>query len=101
MPGMSVGARGVRDRVKTVRSGYRLAMLVTTGSTRSIHGVAHGPSGEKDPLHIQTQMYRFGGQRIGEQSLAHGWSSQIASMAMAAAAMIAVAKQGMAKSNVS
>jgi hypothetical protein len=52
-------------------------------------------------LHIQTQMYRFGSQRIGKQSLAHGRRSQIASMAMAAAAMIAAAKQGMAKSNIS
>jgi hypothetical protein len=69
--------------------------------TRSIHGVAHGPSGEKIRCISKSQMYRFGSQRIGEQSLAHGRRSQIASVAMAAAAMIAAAKQGTTKSNVS
>jgi hypothetical protein len=33
--------------VKTVRSGKRSARAVTTGKTRSIHGVAQGPSDEK------------------------------------------------------
>src|SRR4051794_11627635 len=40
--------------VNTVRSGCRLANSVTTGSTRSIHGVGHGPSVEKSRC-ISTQ----------------------------------------------
>jgi hypothetical protein len=34
------------NRVNTVRSGHLSAMRVTVGSTRSIHGVGHGPSDE-------------------------------------------------------
>src|SRR5947209_13917393 len=47
MPGMSFGRCGVMKRVNTVRSGWRAAKSATTGSTRSIHGVVQGPSGEK------------------------------------------------------
>src|SRR3954451_13699654 len=47
MPVACSGVSGVMKRVKTVRSGKRSAMRVTVGSTRSIHGVGHGPSVEK------------------------------------------------------
>jgi hypothetical protein len=47
VPGIPSGGFGVMKRVKIVRSGNRLATSTTTGSTRSIHGVAHGPSAEK------------------------------------------------------
>src|SRR5690242_17605640 len=47
MPGMSVARLGGMKRVKTVRSGCRFASSAAMGSTRSIHGVGQGPSGEK------------------------------------------------------
>ena len=47
VPGRSSGRRGVMKRVNTVRSGKRSTIARTTGSTRSIQGVAHGPSEEK------------------------------------------------------
>ena len=44
---MSATCIGVMKRVNTVRRGCRAANSATTGSTRSIHGVVHGPSEEK------------------------------------------------------
>jgi hypothetical protein len=46
-PCMSPGCSGVMKRVKMVRSGKRSARRSMRGSTRSIHGVAHGPLLEK------------------------------------------------------
>jgi hypothetical protein len=44
MPGMSVARIGGMKRVKIVCAGIRRVTSTTFGSTRSIHGVGHGPS---------------------------------------------------------
>jgi hypothetical protein len=43
-------------RVKMVRAGARSARVSTTGSTRVIQGVGHGPSGDKESLHIDADV---------------------------------------------
>ena len=46
MPGISSGRMGGTKRVKTVLSGLRLASVVATGKTLSIHGVGQELSAE-------------------------------------------------------
>jgi hypothetical protein len=52
------------------------------------------PSRRENPLHVQTQMNCLGCQRIRKKSFAHVYCDlQNSSMAMAAAAMMAVVAQ--------
>ena len=56
MPGMSVARIGGMKRVKIVCAGALAANAATFGTTRSIHGVGHGPSRPNMPCMSRAKM---------------------------------------------